>query len=126
MPLPTEKRLADRCTLHPPVECRVTDPTTGLHWLGWVHDLSRTGVSLLLESRISPGYQLLAEIPSETRVSQFFRLTVRHSERLPQEDVWLHGCSLAPHLTMEALGWVREPNSLKANGCGEQKPSDVR
>ena len=104
-----EKRLADRSDLSPALECSVLDPETGQRWTALLQDISLSGLSLVVNSKVCAGRRLVAEIANrETGVRQFVGLAVRHSDKSMSAKSWLLGCSLEQQLTAEEVGYFND------------------
>jgi hypothetical protein len=71
---------------------RASGSSDQMWWFAQVHDLSATGVGLLLRQRFEPGTHLLVELVSpDRRWVQRFRAQVVHVT--PKNERWLVGCA---------------------------------
>jgi hypothetical protein len=68
-----------------------------------VHDISVTGIGILIHQRLEPGTWLVLE-PAQPRLplSPELRAEVRHIRKCDDED-YLVGCLFSRHLTMEDM-----------------------
>jgi hypothetical protein len=103
-PSPTEDRRAAvryPCNLEP--TWRVLGGLSGECRLGSVHNLSATGVGLVLQSRVKPGTVLLLKFQhSDQRLSRPLPVRVMHATALP-DGGWLTGCAFVRRLSNEEL-----------------------
>jgi hypothetical protein len=88
----SERRVAVRQLSNWEGRCERTSGTSDqLWWFAQVHDLSATGVGLLLRQRFEPGTRLLIELVSpDQHWVQRFHARVVHAT--PEKEKWLVGC----------------------------------
>jgi hypothetical protein len=89
-----ERRTAARHPCHVGTVCQVLEPGSDRAWVAGVWNISRGGISLLLEQRFEPGRTLSLELRNEQR-DFFCRLgfEVRYSGICFPNGAWLHGCA---------------------------------
>jgi hypothetical protein len=98
-----ERRNAPRCLSNLETSCQVAGVGEREQWHACVHDLSTTGIGLILKRRFEPGTLLSFVLDSQTRpCTHSFLARVVHAR--PHEDGgWRLGCRLVGEIGDEEL-----------------------
>ena len=104
-----ERRAARRYPCNIPTLGR--DPEGQRTWVATIHNVSATGVALVLADRLKAGAVLIIQLQSaHHRLSRPLPVRVMHAQ--PQAEGWLHGCAFLRAMREDDL------QELLADGAG--------